>query len=63
MGSKLRKLRQKAGVTGHKYQTKQRREARARARRPNVVFQDDNVVVGVNSPGGELKSEIGRAHV
>lgn len=39
MGSKLRKLRQKAGVTGHAYQAKQRSQERARVRAADVGSQ------------------------
>lgn len=58
MGSKLRRLRAKAGVTGHAHQKRQREAARRkeRARKVRLEFQDGNVIVGVNSKGGQLRS-------
>lgn len=55
MGSKLRRLRAKAGVTGHAHQ-KLQREAARRKERAQLSFQDGNVIVGVNSKGGQLRS-------
>jgi hypothetical protein len=53
MGSKLRQLRAKAGVTGYAHQKRQREAAR-RKERARLSFQDGNVIVGVNSPPAML---------
>lgn len=61
MGSKLRRLRAKAGVTGLAHQKREReayrlRERARRTERAKLEFQDGNVIVGVNSKGGQLRS-------
>lgn len=58
MGSKLRRLRAKAGVTGLAHQKRLREAARRkeRARKVQLEFQDGNVIVEVNSKGGQLRS-------
>lgn len=55
MGSQLRKLRAKAGVTGRAHQKRQREAAR-RKERARFSFQDGNIIVGLGSPGGQLRS-------
>lgn len=62
MGSLLRKLRAKAGVTGLDHQKRQReayrrRERARRAERAKLEFQDGNVIVAMNSPGGHVEPE------
>jgi hypothetical protein len=61
VGSKLRRLRVQAGVTGLAHQKREReayrrRERAGRAERAKLEFQDGNVIVATNSPGGRLRT-------
>jgi hypothetical protein len=61
MGSQLRKLRAKAGITGLAHQKREReayrlRERARRAERAKLELGDGFAIVGVNSPGGQMRS-------
>lgn len=57
MGSKLRKLRAKAGVTGESYQREQRRHARNREVLKRIANASPAAVtVSFDSSGGQLRS-------
>jgi hypothetical protein len=61
MGSKLRKLRVQAGITGLAHQKREReayrlRERARRAERAKLELGDGFALVGVNSPGGQMRN-------